>query len=75
MKMEKEKKPILYEKYKRDHHLEEDISDNATTYKYSHRKVSSLLLLLILFMMSALSIVGAVALWNPVTRMNLMELL
>lgn len=71
----KEKQPILYEKYKHDHHLEDDIFDDEKRQTLPHRKVSSLFLLLILIMMSALSIVGAVALWNPVTRMVLLELL
>lgn len=75
MKRDKEKKPILYEKYKREHHLEDDIFDDEVRQTLPHRKVSSFFLLLILIMMSALSIVGAVALWNPVTRMMLVELL
>lgn len=71
----KEKKVILYEKYKHDHHLEDGISSDETDNALPHGKVSSFFLLIILMLMSALAIVGAVALWNPVTRTVLIELL
>ena len=74
MKKEKEKNPILYEKYKRDHHLNETVSCKEKIRPPWYKKVGGLLLTLILIAMSFLSVVGALALWHPTMRMILFNL-
>lgn len=67
-KKEKQPRLILWEKYKREHHLEEQSCNDDMKKNLLRKKAASFLLLLILVQMSILSVVGAIALWNPATR-------
>lgn len=79
MKKEKEKNPILYEKYKREHGLTKendiDIADQKGTAEKIAKAIRHILTMLILVLMIGLSAVGVITLSSNELRETLITII
>lgn len=79
MKKEKEKNPILYEKYKREHHLNEDSDsldfESSETKKKVIGNIRHAITVIILVIMIFLSAIGTITLLNEELRESCLALI
>lgn len=79
MKKEKEKNPILYEKYKREHHLNEDSDsldfESSATKKKVIGIIRHVITMIILVIMIFLSAIGTITLLNEELRESCLALI